>query len=270
VLLEGGMKVYGADFSGARNPSRGIYYTEGCLQGDKLVIEQIVQCDDRLDLLAAIYFSKAPWGLDFPFSLPKAALNRLNIDDWPGLLLKAAGSGRSGFARFFEESGLPSCEARCRDESVCCRATDASINSFSPLKMTNPNMRAMIYAGLKLLSYLRGLGGVVYPFDRFKQDAPRVYEVYPAHTWHRVGLSRRAGLRQFLRKFGESYDFRVEAGKNLAAESADAADAAVACVTTAYALRRCGLEDDWNRKHSWVGSAEWANRYHEGLVVKVV
>ncbi len=263
------MKVFGADFSGARNPSRGIYYAEGCLQGDKLVIEQIVQCDDRLDLLAAIYFSKAPWGLDFPFSLPKAALNRLNIDGWAELLLKAAGSGRSRFARLIEESGLPSCEARCLNQSVCCRATDASISSFSPLKNTNPNMRAMTYAGLKLLSYLRGLGGVVYPFDRLKQEAPRVYEVYPAHTWRRVGLSRRAGLKQLVEQFGKKYDFKVEAGKHLVAESADAADAAVACVTTAYALKHCGLEDDWSRKHSWLSAAEWANRYHEGLVVKV-
>ena len=65
------MKVYGADFSGARNLRRGIYYAEGSLIDHTLTLERVVHCDDRLDLLTAIHFSNAPWGLDFSLSQQK-------------------------------------------------------------------------------------------------------------------------------------------------------------------------------------------------------
>jgi hypothetical protein len=71
------MKVFGADFSGARNPSRGIYYASGSLEKGSLFIDKVVHCDDRLDLLVAIHFSKAPWGFDFPFSITDEALRQL-------------------------------------------------------------------------------------------------------------------------------------------------------------------------------------------------
>jgi len=35
------MKVFGADFSGTRNPSRGIYYAEGRLDNSTLQIEML-------------------------------------------------------------------------------------------------------------------------------------------------------------------------------------------------------------------------------------
>ncbi len=50
------MKVYGADFSGAMNPGKGIYYAKGRLDGSTLHIERVVHCDDRLDLLMAIFY----------------------------------------------------------------------------------------------------------------------------------------------------------------------------------------------------------------------
>jgi hypothetical protein len=40
------MKLYGADFSGARDPSRGIYYAEGSLNGQTLTLERVVHCDE--------------------------------------------------------------------------------------------------------------------------------------------------------------------------------------------------------------------------------
>jgi len=43
------MHVFGADFSGARNPSKGIYYAEGIFKGSTLHIERVVHCDDCLD-----------------------------------------------------------------------------------------------------------------------------------------------------------------------------------------------------------------------------
>lgn len=52
------MWVYGADFSGARDPSKRIYYARGLLERDSLLITEIVLCDDRLDLFSAIHRSR--------------------------------------------------------------------------------------------------------------------------------------------------------------------------------------------------------------------
>ncbi len=266
------MKLYGADFSGARDPSRGIYYAEGLLDNKDLFIKQIVHCDDRLDLLSAIHFSKAPWGIDFPFSIPIDAVKRLKINKWNELLSVVAECDRKDFDFFIANSGIPACNVRCQEPSTCCRAVDASINSFSPIKRIRPNMRMMTYAGLKLLSYLRRLGNAVYPFDHFDLSISRIYEVYPSHGWRQVGLSLNKDLNQFVNRFYEQYGLRVSVKDihlALAIQSPDAADAVVACVTMAYALERCGLEPDWQRQHDWISDLEWANRYQEGLIVKL-
>lgn len=48
------MIFYGADFSGAKDPSGRICYARGELVSGKIIINELVQCDDRLDLFAAI------------------------------------------------------------------------------------------------------------------------------------------------------------------------------------------------------------------------
>ncbi len=184
------MKVYVANFSGSQNQSKGIYYAQGSLNAGKLSIEQIIHCDDRLD---------------FPFSLPAEALKQMKLRSWRDLLDLAANYQRSDFGIFVEDSGMPSCELKCHGHSNCCRAVDGSIQSFSPLKKTNPNMRMMTYAGLKMLSYLRNFGNVVYPFDLFEQGISRLYEVYPSHTWKQVGLKLNKDLNQFVNRFNEQY-----------------------------------------------------------------
>jgi len=264
------MKVFGADFSGARNPSKGIYYAEGSLNGQTLHLEQIVHCDDRLDLLAAIHFSKAPWGLDFPFSIADEALTSLQVNNWSELLLLVQKYDRKGFDNFIAGNGVPSCENQCNDRSICCRYTDASVYSFSPLKRTNPNMRMMTYAGLKLLTYLRRLGNVVYPFDNHDKEASRLYEVYPSHTWRQVGDKRSSDLVLFTKKFRDKYGFEVALEDGLLkVGSLDAADAVVACVTLAHVLKQYNLEDDWSKQHNWASNDEWEHRHREGLIVRV-
>jgi hypothetical protein len=232
------MQVYGADFSGARNPSKGIYYAQGFLSAGELSIEQIVHCDDRLDLLTAIHFSKAPWGLDFPFSLPAEAFKQMKIKSWRDLLDITARYQRNDFGAFIENSGIPSCELKCQGHSNCCRAVDGSIKSFSPLKKTNPNMRMMTYAGLKLLTYLRNFGSVVYPFDHFEQGVSRLYEVYPSHTWKQVGLHRSTDLGPVAELFYEKYGFKVKSENHpLRMENLDVADAVVAFCFT-FSMRK--------------------------------
>jgi len=264
------MKVFGADFSGAKDPSKGIYYVMGTLKNSILHLERIVHCDDRLDLLAAIHFSKSPWGVDFPFSIPVDAFKRLGINKWSELLDTIIEYNRKGFDLFLAERDICSCNVRCKEPSICCRATDASIYSLSPFKKVNPNMQMMTYAGLKLLSYARGLGNSVYPFDQFSEKGSRLYEVYPSDTWNQVGLSRNIDLEPFIKIFSEQYGLKIKIEKHMQKlMHLDQADAVVACVTMAYALESYGLEDDWNRQHSWISDLEWANRHLEGLIVKV-
>jgi hypothetical protein len=266
------MKVYGADFSGARNPSRGIYYAEGSLSGHTLNLERVVHCDDRLDLLATIHFSKAPWGLDFPFSVPAEAYRLLKVKNWEELLKLAVEKGRTGFVQYLESSGLPGCEAKCRGGSICCRFTDAAVQAFSPFKNTNPNMRMMTYSGLKLLYYLRQLGHRVYPFDQYASGVSRLYEVYPSWGWRQVGLKRSKELlplfaERFYERFGLKVKGLAECSMN-ATESADAADAVVACASLAFELAGGKLEPDWQQQPTWASGVEWLNRHKEGLVVK--
>lgn len=264
------MKVFGADFSGARDPGKGIYYAQGILKNGTLQLERVVHCDDRLDLMAAIHFSKSPWGVDFPFSIPVDAFELLKIDMWSELIAAVVGYNRRDFDLYIKDSDIPSCNVRCQESSSCCRAIDASINSFSPLKKVMPNMRMMTYAGLKLLSYARRLRNVVYPFDQFNGKVSRLYEVYPSNTWNQVGLSRDTNLEPFVEKFKEKYDLRLKIEKHmLKVTNLDQADAVVACVTMAYALEMYGLEDDWNKHHAWINKKEWDNRHQEGLIVKV-
>jgi len=264
------MKVYGADFSGARDASRGIFYAGGTLRQGTLLIEQVVHCDDRLDLLAAIHFSRAPWGLDFPFSITIEAMKSLNISGWEELLEVVANYERSNYDLFISGSGIDSCEARCLETSVCCRAVDAGIKAFSPLKKTNPNMRMMTYAGLKLLAYLRRLGNTVYPFDCPDRERSRLYEVYPSHTWLQLGLSHSLSLEVLLEQFQKRYNLKLEIEDHLLQlESLDAADAVAACITVAYGLDHYDLEVDWSRKHSWISDAEWERRQQEGLVLQI-
>lgn len=270
-----GIKVYGADFSGAKNPGSGIWYAEGALREDApggplLRILRVVRCDDRLDLFSAVHASRSAWGLDFPFSFPLEAQRRLEISSWEALLALAEKTGRTEFARLLEEAGLPSCEARCADDSPCCRLTDIAVSACSPLKKTNPNMRVMTWAGLKLLAALRRAGCTVYPFDVPASGASRVYEVYPSHTWRLAGLARSPDATEFLNRFSGRYGLKLEAEEEVLNHgSRDASDAVVACVTMGYALSRCAIENSSEERPAWAGEEEWEVRIREGIAVRI-
>jgi len=87
-------------------------------------------------------------------------------------------------------------------------------------------MRMMTYARLKMLSYLRNLGNVVYPLDLFEQGVSRLHEVYPSHTWRQVGLPRSTDLSIFIELFYNKYSFKVKVENHpLIMDNLDAADA---------------------------------------------
>lgn len=264
------MRIYGADFSGARDPSKGIFYASGELSDSTFTIDHVRQCDDRLDLFAAIVDSSAPWALDFPFSLSEQAMRRIGVSDWGSLLALAASMSRGEFADYLAHWFPESCEGRCQQHDLCCRVTDVESNAFSPLKRNNPNMRAMIYGGLKLLYYLRGKGVTVFPFDRLSTYCPRVYELYPSHTWKSVGIRRSSSVEGFATAFNEFNELNLKLGKNLQVlESADAADAFVACATLGTALYHYESGSSSDRQPKCVSDNEWEARSDEGLVIRI-
>jgi len=262
------LKIYGADFSGSKTPYGGIYYAEGAGEEDRFSVRRVVTCDDRLDLAYAVHASRAPWGLDFPFALPREALEVLGVSTWQELLKEVTCLSREEFEEKLSGGGFSSCESRCREASACCRTTDAAVSAFSPLKKTNPRMRTMTYAGLKFLYYLRRMGNTVFPFDKPDKNSSRLYEVYPSHTWNLLGLPRSTDIKAFADEFSRRFDFPVSVEEVLPVDSQDGADAVVACVTLAYTLYISGRVPGSKEEQFPAGPDERSASHIEGLVAR--
>ncbi len=261
------MKVYGADFSGAKSPK--IHYAEAEISAEGITLTRVVACDDRLDLFAAIIESRAAWGLDFPFALTRQAYDWLQVDGWEGLLELATQSSREGFMAYVAERVAPF-EGRCRERNGFCRETDIALAAYSGLKQFNPGMRVMTYAGLKLLAYLRRSGVRVYPFDEQDMNASRVYEVYPSSSWGRAGLRRTTDLSLFAERWNVLSDPQKPVHippewAQVATE--DIADSVVACVTLAAVVGQ--VEPDWQTRPVLVTEAEWQQRRDEGVIIRL-
>jgi hypothetical protein len=263
------MKVCGADFSGAKSPD--IYYAVGEFTGESLFLGELIHCDDRLDLYAAVRGLKGKfWGLDFPFALPSAAYPLLGLSNWDELLEKAALLTRHEFVSWLDR--VPTFETRCRESSVYCRYTDAYVQSYSCFKRFNPAMRAMFYSGLKLLAYLKlaPIPAHIYPFGMFDDNRlfPHIFEVYPSHTWRKVGLRRTTNLMEFIERFNTLGVINVTLSPELhLVPTQDAADSIVACITTAAALTLFNPDIDTRPPH--ISPFEWDARHLEGLIVRI-
>lgn len=222
--------IYGADFSGSRTPGGALWYAGGKVEGNRLLLETLVRCDDRLELFAAVRTKGGLWGLDFPFSLAEGG----GLQSWDALLETAEKRDREAFYRFLEKHG--------QNETPCgsgpgCRATDRAVRGYSPLKRVNPGLRAMLFSGLRLLAALRREGTPVFPFDPVAGEG--VCEVYPSWLWRELlgkrspdrleALAEKAGLE--LAWSGPARKAWEQAGKH----RGDAADAVAAALTATLA-----------------------------------
>ncbi|NOZ76926.1 MAG: hypothetical protein GXO65_04470 [Euryarchaeota archaeon] len=260
------MEIYGADFSGARDASKGIYYTKGILSGSTLTIEEVKHCDDRLDLFSKIINSDSPWGLDFPFAIPAGAYAELGLKDWESLLDFVMAQSREEFMGILDGHHF---EGRCRAPNVACRITDAESKSFSPLKRYNPKMRAMTYGGLKMLAHLRRRGVGVYPFTKPDPSKPRVYEVYPSNTWPVLGGRGWKDIGSSIERFNSlNYPVEVRLPKKIKIQNQDSADSLIACITLAVAIKN-GLEDNWGEPPPNATEEEWEVHRTEGLIIRI-
>ncbi|MFQ3672883.1 MAG: hypothetical protein SNJ83_04720 [Aggregatilineales bacterium] len=258
------MRILGADFSGGQSPS--ITIVGGVLHDGVLTIDTLRHCDDRLDLYAEIALRGEPLlcGLDFPFRLPQAAMKQLCVDDLSALSLRLL---RSEFAEVLATQ-VGRYEGKCSAASLYCRETDAACTAYSGLKRVNPSLVAMLYAGSKLLSYLRRSGVMIYPLDVPAQK--QVCEVYPSHTWARVGLARSTDIASFVGAFNALGLLHVVLPAEFhAVASQDTADSIVACITTAAAQHIDRIYEDWTARPSFATHAEWVVAHLEGIIVRI-
>jgi hypothetical protein len=110
------MQVYGADFSGARDPGGGIYFTMGRLSDSTLPVEEAQPCDDRLDLFAAIVESNASWGLDSSFAVPTPAYEPVELSDWQDLLTLASPLDGRRFSTYLAGALSNRFELTCQEQ----------------------------------------------------------------------------------------------------------------------------------------------------------
>ncbi len=268
------IRVYGVDFSGARDPSDKLCVASGTLYDDGFALERVVACDDRLDAFAMLL--RAPsdsiWGWDVPFAPAGPAYDAIGFTDWEEWLALAADSSRSSFmARLDAE--FPSFETPCSAHGWACRLTDVACRAASVFKRVQPNLRAMIYAGWKLLAYAREAGCAVYPFDGVGEgrSGPSLFEVYPSHTARLAGGARRLELEAAAEAARRNAGWRAAPSIELSTPaSQDAADACIACLTVASAYARDREAFAAGRKPAFASDAEWSVRGREGLIVRLV
>ncbi|TLS53227.1 hypothetical protein FE782_07650 [Paenibacillus antri] len=273
----GAIRIYGVDFSGARDPSGKLFVASGTLaaDGSAFDLERVAMCDDRLDAFAMMLRSPAGsiWGWDVPFAPAGPAYDKLGFTAWEEWLSLAAGSSRSSFLEKLD-AAFPPFETPCAAHGWACRHTDVVCRAASPFKRVQPNLRAMIYAGWKLLAYAREAGCAVFPFDDAggTRGGPTLYEVYPSHTARLAGGARRLDLSAAAEATRAVAGWRLPPateGVAGAVPSQDAADACVACLTlaAAYARERASLAG--GGRPSFATDAEWAARRREGLIVRL-
>lgn len=262
------LNVYGADFSGAMNPK--IFYAHGILEGSDLTLKSTVTCDDRLDLYHAIVHSgRSIWGLDFPFSIPAGAMQKFGFEKRQNMLTAFARLTRKEFAELIasEMDGYP---RKCTTyDKLYCRHTDAAVQVHSVFKTVNPNLRVMIYSGLRLVLYLSQAGVNVYPFGEADLTYPSVYEIYPSYAWQAVGLKRSLNISDFLSRFNDLNLIQVDSEIDHAQiASQDLADSIVACVMMAAAYVTQDMKQGWDYRLPIFTDDEWEWRNLEGLIVR--
>jgi len=205
-----------------------------------------------------------------PFSYSSLVFPALGVSTWAECCNLAVSRIRKQCLAFLKNTA-PTCEGKCNQRSAGCRCTDAAANSYSPIKGSNPNLRSMTYAGLKLLAYAHGAGIRIYPFDAAPDHAnARLYEIYPSHSWKYVGVARSAAnLEPFVSASNRLGILSVKLGGGTRADNADSADAVVACVTMAAAIRMYDMDRDWEKRPGLASEEEWGLRHQEGLIVRL-
>ena len=176
--------IHGVDFTSAPRPAKPITIASGRL------VEGVFRLSafEEITTLAAYdawLRRPGPWlaGFDFPFGLPREALEDLGWPaSWPALTRHCAVLGRAGM-----RSTLDGYRAgRAVGNKFCHRRGDAAAGAHSPLKLVNPPVALMFLEGACRLC----AAGVTVP-GMFAGDPGRVgLEAYPGFAVRQLFGSR--------------------------------------------------------------------------------
>ena len=180
------MRLYGVDFSGARNAGRKIWLSSAQIDGSYLRIDALHRAADRFGAVERAFVfpalvdyitatSGSVWGLDFPFSL---AQTQMRYATW------------STFAAQFAHD-YPTPDHLYRDgKGHGRRLTD--IHAKTPFDPTNLRIYRQTYYGIRDLLAPLALSGQarVVPMQTYIANQPALVEVCPASTLKRLNLYR--------------------------------------------------------------------------------
>lgn len=135
----------------------------GELEQQTFTITEVSAFEDRLDLFYKITQSVAPWGLDFPFSIPREHLRLHYQSSWADFIAAAYSDTRERFKTKFGKvhSG--------KNDAVDCRITDIAANAKSPIETTPISMNGMLFGSRRLLLNVMDSASI-YPFTARKGD----------------------------------------------------------------------------------------------------
>jgi hypothetical protein len=185
-------RVYGVDFSGARDAGRKAWVASGTIVGDSLNIEDCCSVAElpgseahRDKCLAALrqfiaVSGSCVFGLDFPFGLP---LESVAETTWTEFISKF-GDHYTGPEQFRNLCAAASCGKEPK------RQTDKE--SRTPFSPFNLRLYRQTYFGINdlLAPLLRGNQARVLPMQHETRGLPSLIEICPASTLRRQGLSR--------------------------------------------------------------------------------
>ena len=247
-------RVYGVDFSGAKDAGRRIWLAGGVVDGDALRIET---CDRACELPGSgrsrerclpvlrdfiAGETDCAFGLDFPFGLPQALVKQGSWD---------------GFVRSFPDEYASPEEFRriCRAAAggrELKRVTDRE--SKTPFAPYNIRLYRQTYFGIRdvLHPLVRDGLGCVLPMQRRRADKPWILEICPASTLKEARLymhmpykgrteEHRAARAHILERLEATGELSIAAPAVRAAvlgdHGGDALDSVIAALATFRALR---------------------------------
>lgn len=245
-------RIYGVDFSGAKQAGKHIWVAAGVVEGEALRIDFCCRGDTLpgssrkreqcLMALRALIVGSGPaaFGCDFPFGLPASLVEH---DGWESFVL--------AFPYLYESADA--FRDACREAaggSELKRATDRE--SQAPFSPYNLRLYRQTYYGIGevLHPLVQDEEGCVLPMEEPLSDRPWLLEVCPASTLKRERLYRpykggeprkreaRECILQGLEEKGllVAHDQAMWA-KLLKDAGGDALDSVIAAVATARALR---------------------------------
>jgi len=196
-------RIYGVDFSGAKDAGRKIWISSGAIEGEGLLIETCFRGDDlpgsgrkREQCLEALkHFIQsqqaAAFGLDFPFGLPEKLVD---TPSWEDFILRFPGQHQD------PESFRKACREFNQGKELR-RTTD--LESKTPFSPYNLRLFRQTYFGIsKVLEPLvREQWASVLPMQRPLSNEPWILEICPASTLKKLDLYK-------------GYKYKVKTGKH--------------------------------------------------------